>query len=74
MDQKLVALLLLASIGGGCRTCSSCCDYLPPVVDGPYANSAGRAGSAAAGPTVAPLDEDDSTITPPPVLLPETDS
>ena len=45
MDRKLVgAMLLLAS--NGCRACNSCCDYLPPVVEGPYASSGARVGSA----------------------------
>jgi len=29
--------------------CSSCCDDLPPVLDGPYPYTVGRAGSAFGG-------------------------
>jgi len=29
--------------------CSSCCDDLPPVLDGPYSTTGGRAGSAFGG-------------------------
>lgn len=43
-----IALLLLASVG--CRACQSCCDYLPPVADGPYTVPGQRAGSAFGGP------------------------
>ena len=39
-----LALLLVGSIG--CQACDNSCDYLPPVVDGPYTLSGGRAGSA----------------------------
>ena len=48
MDRKLVgAMLLLAR--SGCRMCSSCCDNLPPVLDGPHPYTGGRAGSAFGG-------------------------
>ena len=40
-------LLLMASMG--CRACSRCTDNLPPVLDGPYSHSVGRAGSAFGG-------------------------
>jgi len=47
MDRKLVgAMVLLLFASTGCRMCSSCCDDLPPVLDGPYSNTGGRAGSA----------------------------
>jgi len=49
MDRKLVGAMLLLLASGGCRMCSSCCDDLPPVLDGPYSNTGGRAGSAFGG-------------------------
>ena len=39
-----IVLLLLACVG--CHACQSCCDYLPPVADGPYTVPGQRAGSA----------------------------
>lgn len=49
MDRKLLGGLLLLVACGGCRTCSGCYDYLPPVIDGPHDVSTGRAGSAFTG-------------------------
>jgi len=47
MDRKLVGAMLLLFASSGCRMCSSCCDNLPPVLDGPYSSqTGGRAGSA----------------------------
>ena len=39
----LAGLILLA--GGGCRACSNCCDYLPPVVGSSQDWCGPRAGS-----------------------------
>jgi len=58
MDRKLVGAMLLLLASTGCRMCSSCCDNLPPVLDGPYPNSGGRVGSAFGGTLVAqPLSQ-----------------
>ena len=46
MDRKFVGAMLLFLASGGCRMCSNCCDNLPPVLDGPYPYTEGRAGSA----------------------------
>lgn len=42
-----MGVLLLTLASGGCRACSDSCDYLPPVLDGPYPHTGVRAGSAA---------------------------
>jgi hypothetical protein len=52
MGGKLVAVLLLLLSCVGCHACSSCCDYLPPVADGPYTVPGQRAGSAFGGPAI----------------------
>lgn len=44
MTRKLAAALLFVA-ASGCRLCSDACDYSPPVINGPYAGSVGRAGS-----------------------------
>ncbi len=49
LDRKLVGTMLLLFASCGCRTCTSCCDDLPPVLDGPYSHVKGRAGSAFTG-------------------------
>ncbi len=48
MDRRLlgIAILVLATVG--CHACSDCCDYLPPVANGPYQSISGRAGSNSA--------------------------
>ena len=45
MDRKSIGWLLLLLASSGCHACNSCCDYLPPVPDGPYPYPGGRAGS-----------------------------
>jgi len=47
MDRRLSAALLVLFLGGGCRTCSSCYDYLPPVAMGQYATIDARLGRVA---------------------------
>ena len=47
MDRRLSAALLVVFLGGGCRTCSDCCDYLPPVAMGQYATLDKRVGGFA---------------------------
>jgi len=79
MDRKLVGTLLLLLASGGCRACSSSCDYLPPVMDGPYAATGERAGSAFAGgagkePIVEEFEDesfDEAVDVPTPVALPQ---
>ena len=46
MNKKLVGTLLLLLASGGCCSCDSSCDYLPPVLDGPYSPGGARTGSA----------------------------
>ena len=48
MDRKIVGALLLISASCGCRACDCSCDYLPPVLDGPYSSQGMRSGSATA--------------------------
>ena len=43
MNRLFVGSLIL--ISSGCRMCSDCCDYLPPVLDGPFEAQSMRAGS-----------------------------
>lgn len=45
MSRNCIASLLLVVACAGCRMCSSCCDYCPPVVNSPYDVSHSRAGS-----------------------------
>jgi len=62
MDRKLVGAMLLLLASTGCRMCSSYCDNLPPVLDGPYPNTGGRVGSAFGGNLVAqPLSQREIT-------------
>ncbi len=49
MNRKLLGAMLLLLASTGCRACSRCSDNLPPVLDGPYSHSVGRAGSAFGG-------------------------
>jgi len=59
MDRKLIAALLLILASCGCRACDCSCDYLPPVLDGPYASPGLRAGTSMANPiTPAPIPEE----------------
>ncbi len=39
MDRKLIGAMLLLFASCGCCACDSSCDYLPPVIDGPYSSS-----------------------------------
>ncbi len=71
MGGKPVGTLLLLLASGGCQACSSCCDYLPPVADGPYTGSPGRAGSAISGGFVSSAAYEGEAITPLPQTLPE---
>jgi hypothetical protein len=61
MTRCIAGLLLFVAATTGCRICSDCTDYSPPVADGPYAGMPGRAGSAFNGvvmtPAVGPTDE-----------------
>jgi hypothetical protein len=50
MGGKPVGVLILLLSCVGCHACSSNCDYLPPVADGPYTVPGQRAGSAFGGP------------------------
>ncbi|NOY42937.1 MAG: hypothetical protein GXP26_14020 [Planctomycetes bacterium] len=59
MDRKLVGAILLVLASGGCRACTSSCDHLPPVLDGPYPTSGVRAGSAFGGTIVPAYNEAD---------------
>ena len=56
MDRKLIGVFLLVLASSGCRMCSDCCDYLPPVLDGPYPPSSARAGTIANSPLVPAPD------------------
>lgn len=64
MNRKLFAAMLLLVASCGCRACDNSCDYLPPVLDGPYASHGTRSGSTFANnltnspaiPTPAELD------------------
>ncbi len=49
MDRKFIVALLLTLISSGCCSCDSSCDYLPPVIDGPYTSQGMRTGSAKDG-------------------------
>jgi hypothetical protein len=48
MNRKLVGALLCILANYGCRACDCSCDYLPPVLDGPYATRGIRSGSTIA--------------------------
>jgi len=69
MNRKLVGALLLILASGGCRACDNCCDYLPPVLDGPYASQGMRSGSAMAGTSAVPVsgEGEGEAITPLPM-------
>ena len=59
MDRKWMLVAGMVLMSCGCNMCSDCCDYLPPVVNGPYPTCHGRAGSRSmAGPPmmVEPVD------------------
>lgn len=45
MDRKLIGAMLLLVASCGCRACDNSCDYLPPVLDGPYTSHSTRSGS-----------------------------
>ncbi len=45
MDRKLIAVLTLLLASCGCCACDNSCDYLPPVLDGPYSCQGARSGS-----------------------------
>ena len=47
MDRFLVGSLLLILGLSGCRMSDNGCDYLPPVLDGPYSPAQSRVGSGA---------------------------
>lgn len=49
MDRKLLATLLVFLATCGCCACDNSCDYLPPVLDGPYSAGGMRSGAATAG-------------------------
>jgi len=46
MNYSALGALLVIVACGGCRMCSDCCDYLPPVANSQYATQGQRAGSA----------------------------
>lgn len=45
MDRKIIGALLLVLATCGCCACDNSCDYLPPVLDGPYSSHGTRSGS-----------------------------
>jgi hypothetical protein len=47
--SKYACALLVLLAAGGCHMCSSSSDYAPVVIDGPYSNVQGRAGSILSG-------------------------
>ncbi len=69
MNRKLVGALLLVLASGGCCACDNCCDYLPPVLDGPYSSQGMRSGSAMAGEYVTPMSDENEAVTP--LAMPE---
>ena len=71
MDRKLIGTLLLFLASCGCCACGNSCDYLPPVLDGPYSSQGTRSGSAMAGNYEMLSPVENETITPQPVAAPE---
>ena len=67
MDRKLIGALLLLLASGGCCSCDSSCDYLPPVLDGPYSSTGMRTGSAKDTNFGIPTPIADEVLTPLPV-------
>ena len=50
MDRgKCACALVVLLAAGGCRMCQSYTDCAPVVLNGPYSNSTGRAGSILSG-------------------------
>ena len=58
-----VGMLLLSLACSGCHMCDSCCDYLPPVLDGPYSPPLTRAGSVSRSYTPIEHPISEKTIT-----------
>ena len=48
MNRNLIGAMLFILASCGCRTCDCRCDYLPPVLDGPYSSHGLRSGSTIA--------------------------
>lgn len=67
MDRKLVGALFAFVACCGCCACDNSCDYLPPVLDGPYSTHGMRSGAATAGDYAMPTPIASEPITPSPV-------
>ncbi len=77
MDRKLLGLACVVLASWGCSVCSNCCDYLPPVANGPHQSVQGRAGSRSAAlettvpePIATAESTEDDAITPTPSEYP----
>ncbi len=68
MNRTISAALLLFAACCGCCACDSSCDYLPPVLDGPYSGAGMRSGGATATEYGVPTAMESEPITPPPVV------
>ena len=64
MDRKLFGALLVTLATSGCCACDNSCDYLPPVLDGPYSSYSTRSGSAGNSNYEAPTPDAAEEITP----------
>ncbi len=64
MNRKLVGAMFLIVASCGCRACENSCDYLPPVLDGPYSSHSVRSGSAGAAISGVPTPVLGEVITP----------
>ncbi|MEM8944172.1 MAG: hypothetical protein AAGD11_03240 [Planctomycetota bacterium] len=74
MPRKLIALLLAVVATCGCCACDNSCDYLPPVLDGPYSACGCRTGipMTDSHSTPAPVEAEGEPITPlEPAIAPE---
>lgn len=64
MNRSLIGTLLLFAACCGCCACDNSCDYLPPVLDGPYSAQGTRSGFATAAEYGMPSPVTSEPITP----------
>ena len=64
MNRKHIGALFLLLACSGCCACDNSCDYLPPVLDGPYAPGGMRSGSAMGVYNEVPSPVEGEAITP----------